>query len=134
MEIVKKINNKKIINGWAFYDWANSAYFLVISTAIFPSYFIANTTDHIKFFGFDIANSAFYSFLVSIAYVIIALTTPVLSGVADYSGNRKNFLKAFTVFGSLACISLFWFSRETPHCTVPKALLMQVAKGDTMCV
>jgi UMF1 family MFS transporter len=112
VEIVKKINNKKIINGWAFYDWANSAYFLVISTAIFPSYFIANTTDHIKFFGFDIANSAFYSFLVSIAYVIIALTTPVLSGVADYSGNRKNFLKAFTVFGSLACISLFWFSGE----------------------
>ena len=106
------INNKKIINGWAFYDWANSAYFLVISTAIFPNYFIANTADHIKFFGFDIANSAFYSFLVSIAYIIIALTTPVLSGVADYSGNRKNFLKTFTVFGSMACIALFWFSGE----------------------
>ncbi len=112
MEVSKTLNNKRIINGWAFYDWANSAYFLVISTAIFPSYFIANTTEYIKFFGYEIANSAFYSFLVSIAYIIIAATTPVLSGMADYSGNRKNFLKAFTLFGSLGCITLFWFLNE----------------------
>lgn len=105
-----KVNNKKIINGWAFYDWANSAYFLVISTAIFPNYFISNTDDHIRFLGFDIANSAFYSLLVSIAYIIIVLTTPILSGVADYGGNRKTFLRIFTFMGSIGCIALYWFS------------------------
>lgn len=109
MSLTTTVNNKKIINGWAFYDWANSAYFLVISTAIFPNYFISNTDAYIKFFGFEIANSAFYSLLISIAYIIIAISTPLLSGVADYSGNRKNFLKIFTTFGSLGCIALFWF-------------------------
>ncbi len=105
-------NNKKIINGWAFYDWANSAYFLVISTAIFPNYFIANTDPYIKFFGVEIVNSAFYSLLVSIAYIIIAATTPILSGVADFAGNRKNFLKFFTLIGSMGCIALFWFKGD----------------------
>ena len=109
MSLSTTVNNNKIINGWAFYDWANSAYFLVISTAIFPNYFISNTEAYIKFFGFEIANSAFYSFLISIAYIIIAISTPILSGVADYSGNRKNFLKIFTTFGSIGCIALFWF-------------------------
>lgn len=110
MKAAIQLNNKKIINGWAFYDWANSAYFLVISTAIFPSYFIGNTSDYINFFGMDIANSAFYSILVSMAYIVIAFTTPVLSGIADYGGKRLHFLKWFTLIGSLACMALFYFT------------------------
>lgn len=110
MKAISQLNNKKIINGWAFYDWANSAYFLVISTAIFPTYFIGNTNDYINFFGTDIANSAFYSILVSLAYIIIAFTTPILSGIADYGGKRLHFLKIFTLIGSLACMALFYFT------------------------
>lgn len=112
MEKTFALNNKKIINGWAFYDWANSAYFLVISTAIFPSYFMNNTDPYINFFGFEIANSAFYSFLISIAYLIIAVTTPLLSGIADYGGKRLSFLKTFTVVGSIACMALFFFTND----------------------
>ena len=103
------LNNKKIINGWAFYDWANSAYFLVISTAIFPQYFLSNTNDYIWFFGAQISNSAFYSLIVSISYLIIAFTSPILSGIADYGGKKLWFLKVFTVVGALACMALAFF-------------------------
>lgn len=109
MDQTPALNDKKTINGWAFYDWANSAYFLVISTAIFPAYFMGNTPDYIKFFGVEIVDSAFYSLLVSISYLIIAFSTPILSGIADYSGNRLSFLKIFTTVGSLACLALFFF-------------------------
>lgn len=33
--------DKKVINGWAMYDWANSVYNLVITTTFFPIYFLA---------------------------------------------------------------------------------------------
>lgn len=108
-----KLNNKKIINGWAFYDWANSAYFLVISTAIFPSYFLANTPETISFLGTSISHDAFYSLIVSFAYIVIAFMSPILSGVADYGGRRMFFLKTFTVVGSLACMILYLFSSES---------------------
>ena len=109
MEIPKVLNNKKIINGWAFYDWANSAYFLVISTAIFPQYFLSNTNPYIPFFGYEISDSAFYSLIVSISYLIIAFSSPILSGIADYGGKRLHFLKMFTLFGSIACMMLALF-------------------------
>lgn len=107
------LNNKRIINGWAFYDWANSAYFLVISTAIFPSYFLSYTPDKIPFLGLEIANSAFYSLIVSLAYLVIAFVSPILSGVADYGGRRMFFLKTFTVVGAMACMALFYFKSES---------------------
>ncbi len=105
-----KLNDKRVINGWAMFDWANSAYFLVIATAIFPIYFTAITDDQISVFGRDIANSAVYSYAVSFAYIIIALMTPLLSGMADFGGKRKTFLIVFTWIGSLSCIGLFFFA------------------------
>jgi len=38
-----KIGDKKLIGAWAFYDWANSVYSLVISTAVFPLFYSAIT-------------------------------------------------------------------------------------------
>ncbi len=104
-----KVNDKKVINAWAIFDWANSAYSLVISTAIFPIYFIKNTPDIINLGGWNFSNSALYSFAVSISYIIIAALSPLLSGMADYSGRRKFFLRMFTLIGSLACITLYFF-------------------------
>jgi len=109
VKVTKILNDKKIINGWAFYDWANSAYFLVISTAIFPQYFLSNTNDTIWFFGMQISDSAFYSLIVSISYLIIAFSSPILSGIADYGGKKLSFLKIFTVVGSIACMMLALF-------------------------
>lgn len=107
-----ELNNKKTINGWAIYDWANSAYFLVISTAIFPAYFMANTSAKINLFGTEITNSSLYSYAVSFSYLVIVLLSPILSGIADYGGKRMFFLKLFTFIGSISCILLYFFTGD----------------------
>ena len=106
------INDKKVVNAWAIFDWANSAYALVISTAIFPIYFVENTPDLVNFLGLSVKNTALYSYAVAGSYLIIALLSPLLSGIADYSGRRMFFLKFFTIIGSLACVTLYFFNGE----------------------
>lgn len=106
------LNDKKTINAWALFDWANSAYALVISTAIFPIYFVKYTPDIIRLGNFEFTNSALYSFAVSFSYIFIASLSPLLSGMADFSGRRKFFLKIFTLIGSIACITLYFFKGE----------------------
>ena len=103
------LNDKRVINGWAFFDWANSAFALVITVAIFPIYFASVTDDVIDFFGLSIPNSALFAYALSAAYLIIALFSPLLSGIADYGGKKKFFLKSFTILGALSCITLFFF-------------------------
>jgi UMF1 family MFS transporter len=103
------LNDKKVINGWAFFDWANSAYALVISTAIFPNFFVQITDDYITIFGYSLKDSALYSIAVSFSYAVIAILSPILSGIADYSGRRMFFLKVFTTIGAISCIMLYFF-------------------------
>ncbi len=105
-------NDKKIENAWALFDWANSVYSLVISTAIFPPYFIKVTREYIPILGKEVSNSALYAFAVTLSYLIIALITPLLSGIADYKGRRKYYLKRFTILGAIACMGLFFFDGE----------------------
>ncbi|MEM1123991.1 MAG: MFS transporter [Bacteroidota bacterium] len=104
-----KLNDKKTINGWAMFDWANSAFALVITAAIFPGYFTAVTDDNIPILGQNMSNSAVYAMATAAAYFVITLFSPLLSGIADYGGKRKVFLRFFTTLGSLACLSLFFF-------------------------
>jgi UMF1 family MFS transporter len=105
-------NNKKVIQSWALFDWANSAYSLVISTAVFPVYFVKNTPEVINIWGFQFSNNALYSFAVSFSYIIIAALSPILSGMADYSGKRLFFLKLFTILGAINCSLLYFFKGE----------------------
>ncbi len=107
LTIVK--NDPKVIQSWAMFDWANSSYSLVISSAIFPAYFASVTDATIQVGQSSIPNSAYFSFTISIAYIFVALGLPILSGIADYSGKRLFFLRLFTVIGSIACVSLFFF-------------------------
>lgn len=109
MNTQPELNNKKVINAWALFDWANSAYALVITTAIFPAYFIGVTDPIIHFGGFQTTNSSLYAYSISLSYIIIALASPALSGIADSSGRKKLFLKFFTSVGASACILLFFF-------------------------
>lgn len=108
------LNDKKTINGWAMFDWANSAFALVITAAIFPGYFsevTQGTTEGIIDFGWiKLENTAVFAYATSAAYFIITLLSPLLSGIADYGGKRKFFLRFFTTLGSLACLSLFFFN------------------------
>jgi UMF1 family MFS transporter len=110
-------NNKRTINAWCMYDWANSAYSLVITATIFPVYYSGVTSgasgdDFVSFFGFRIVNSVLYSYSLSIAFLFIALLLPLLSGIADYGGRRKFFMKFFTYLGGLSCIALYFFTGE----------------------
>ena len=104
-----KKNDKKVVNAWALFDWANSAYALVISTAVFPVYFIASTPDIINLFGVEFTNTSLYTVSITVSYLIIALLSPLLSGMADFGGRRMFFMKLFTIIGSLACMSMYFF-------------------------
>ena len=112
---------KKVINGWAMYDWANSAYNLVITTTIFPAYYDAITTNKINgvanhkitFFDNEFESASLYNYAIALAYLIIAVISPILSSIADYKGNKKKFMQFFCYLGSLACCSLYWFTKDT---------------------
>lgn len=103
-------NNPRTINGWAFFDWANSAYALVITVAIFPGYFLELTNDTVNVLGLRMSDSTLYAWSIALAYLIIAALSPILSGIADYGGRKKVFLRFFTTLGALACISLLFFT------------------------
>jgi MFS transporter, UMF1 family len=104
-----QLNDPKIINAWAMFDWANSVYYLIISTAIFPVYFTSVLDDEVRLFGLSFSDSSLLAFTITIVYLVMAFLSPILSGIADYGGQKKTFLKWFTLLGSFACIALFAF-------------------------
>ncbi|MEH6779471.1 MFS transporter [Maribacter arcticus] len=108
--------SKKLLNAWAFYDWANSVYSLVISSAVFPIFYGAlfrvAGIEKVTVFGGEIARAPLISYTTSLAFVFIAIITPLISGIADYLGNKKMFMKFFCYLGGLSCIGLNWFSLE----------------------
>ena len=108
--------NKKLLNAWAFYDWATSVYNLTISSAVFPIYYGAlfrmAEVETVEVFGMAIERAPLIGYVSSLSFVIIALITPLVSGIADYLGNKKIFLQFFTYLGALGCIGLYWFSLE----------------------
>lgn len=107
--------SKKLINAWAFYDWANSVYPLVISTAVFPIYYssltssFANTEGDISFLGTFWDPTTLYDYTLAISFLIVAFCSPILSGIADYTGNKLKFLKGFCLLGSLSVMGLYFF-------------------------
>lgn len=106
---------KKLLNAWAFYDWANSVYTLTIASAIFPIFYgtlFLNSINIVPIFGYDVKNTALISFVTAFTFLIISFSSPILSGVADYMGNKKIFLKFFCYLGSLGCIGMYWFSLD----------------------
>ena len=111
-------NDKKVIRSWAFFDWANSAYNLVITSTIFPAYYTIITTtaehgDQVKFFGHTFTNTALSNYALSAAYLVMVILMPLLSATADYRGNKKIFMKLFTYIGGFACMGLFFFKLES---------------------
>lgn len=111
-------NDKKVIRSWAFFDWANSAYNLVITSTIFPAYYVAITAnsasgDRVSFFGYSFINTALSNYALSFAYLLMVLLLPVLSSIADYRGNKKVFMQFFTYIGGLACMGLYFFKLDT---------------------
>lgn len=116
-------NPKKLHRAWSMYDWANSAYNLVITSTIFPAYYDAITatkdadgkviSTNVMFLGYEVQSAALYTYAIAFAYLVIALVSPILSSIADYKGNKKSFMKFFCYIGSLACCVLFGFTKDT---------------------
>lgn len=111
-----ELNNPKVLNAWAFYDWANSVHSLTITSAIFPIYYpfaAVNATGakEIDFLGIHLSNTVLFSYTVSFAFLLLAIIMPLLSGIADYKGNKKSFMRFFCYVGSFSCMSLFFFEK-----------------------
>ncbi len=100
------------------YDWANSVYNLVITSTIFPAYYEAVTGDgndatlhdSVKLWGRTFSNTSLYNYALGIAFLVVAIISPLLSSIADYKGNKKQFLFFFCTLGSTACCALFFFN------------------------
>lgn len=111
MPILPK-GHPKLLNAWAFYDWANSVYSLVIASAVFPIFYNAlfpKDNPYIVVLGHNFKNSALISFVTAAAFLCVALFSPLLSGIADYMGNKKIFMRIFNYIGALSCIGLYFF-------------------------
>lgn len=108
-------NNKKMINAWCMYDWANSVYSLTITTAIFPGYYAWITKDweYVNFLDFNVKSSALYSFCLSASFLIAACLSPFLTSIADYTGRKKRFMQIFCYLGSASCVYLYFFTKDT---------------------
>ena len=121
-----KKNDPKVIKAWTFYDWANSVYNLIISTAIFPMYYQAKTEgyaeDHglveiigdkpvymVKFFDRIFVNNELILYVLSASFLVVVLMVPILSGIADYSGTKKRFMQFFCYLGAAGCALLYFF-------------------------
>ena len=118
-----KKGSKKLLHAWAFYDWANSVYPLVISSAVFPIFYGALTiikdeetgailNDTVTFLGYEFNNDSLISYVTAFSFLIVSFLSPILSGISDYVGNKESFMKFFCYLGSLSCIGLYWFSLE----------------------
>jgi UMF1 family MFS transporter len=112
-------SNKKIQRAWTMYDWANSTYNLVITSTIFPAYYVHITTSsnpnklsYVDFFGIQVINTALQNYALAFVFLIVAITSPIMSSIADYRGNKKAFMRAFTLMGSLSCAALFFFTPD----------------------
>ena len=111
--------SKKVVNGWAMYDWANSVYNLVITSTIFPAYYVGITAaaavgehSYVNFFGRRFINTALQDYALAVVFLLVAFTSPILSSIADYRRNKKNWMRGFCYVGAGACIALFWFTKN----------------------
>lgn len=110
-------NNKKTIWAWAMFDWANQAYNMVITSTIFPAYFVGITADHnpdqtVMFFGHKYINTVLSTYVLGLSYLIIVVLLPILTSIADYKGQKKLYLQMFTWLGSLACAGLYFMYED----------------------
>jgi MFS transporter, UMF1 family len=108
--------SQKVINAWCLYDWANSAYNLVITSTIFPAYYEyvsgdnnpATIGDKVNFLGREYINSALYNYALAFAFLIVAIISPILSSIADYKGNKKKLHEFFSYDGEYGmCCFIF---------------------------
>lgn len=109
--------SKSALFSWALYDWANSAFFAVIQTFVFATYFIQSVAQN------DTIGSTQWGNTISAAGLIIAFGGPLLGAIADQFGRRKPWILGF----SLLCIGAtagLWFVQPDTTFVVPALALV----------
>lgn len=132
-----ELNNKRITRAWCMYDWANSVYSLTITTAVFPIYYeeVTKGVDEsgmVDFFGWQLPNTVLYSYALSFSFLFTALILPLLTGIADYGGKKKFFLKVFAYLGSLACAGLFFFDGDNIEFGILMSILASIGYSGSL--
>ena len=123
--------SKKVINGWAMYDWANSVYSLVITSSIFPAYYESITSGKkVVFLGHTFSeSSALYDYAVAFSFLVVAVISPVLSSIADAYGTKKKFMQFFCYMGSVSCCAMYWFKDDNPQLGIVLFILASIGFG-----
>ena len=84
----------KIIRAWSMYDWANSAYSLTVTSAVFPAFYVGVTMTEagqdLVLDAYGVRAASAYPWALSIGFLVVALLAPILSGIADHRGNKKS--------------------------------------------
>jgi UMF1 family MFS transporter len=126
--------SKKVINGWAMYDWANSVYSLVITSSIFPAYYEGVTSHRtVVYMGRTFTSSAaLYDYAVAFSFLVVALFSPLLSSIADAFGNKKRFMQFFCYVGSLSCCGMYWFAPDNPQLGLTLFILASIGFGASL--
>ncbi|MFV0541852.1 MAG: MFS transporter [Aestuariibaculum sp.] len=117
MEQLQK-GSKKLLNAWTFYDWANSVYVLTIASSIFPIFYASLFTSDeelVSAFGFEMKQTVLISIITAFTFLVVAIMSPILSGIADYVGNKKTFMKFFCYTGAIGCMGLYFFDLSHIH-------------------
>ena len=132
-----KKDEKRLVNAWASFDWSNSVYNLIVTTAIFPIYYLSTTQEAfggvmVQYFGVTIKNSVLYSYAIAFSFLVIVLLAPVLSGIADFSGLKKRFMQFFTYLGSLSCIGLYFFTGKNIEYGIACSVLASIGYAGSL--
>ncbi|MGV3657813.1 MAG: MFS transporter, partial [Chitinophagaceae bacterium] len=112
MQTANRTADKKVVNAWAMYDWANSAYSLIITSSLFPAYFVAIAPERVQLLGRTFDRVPLASYMVSLSFLVIAILSPILSSIADYRGNKKTFMQFFCYLGVAACVGLTFLTED----------------------
>lgn len=99
--------SKHSISAWCLYDWANSSFFTIVITFIFPVYFTNAVVKN------SIQGSAYWGYAIGLSGLIIALCSPILGSIADKKGQRKPWIASFTVI-TVFMSALLWFIKPAP--------------------
>jgi len=130
-------NDKRLVNAWASFDWSNSVYNLIVTTAIFPIYYLSVTHEAfggemVNFLGLAIRNSVLFSYAITFSFLVIVFLAPVLSGIADYNGMKKRFMQFFTYLGSLSCMGLYFFTGENIEYGIACSVLASIGYAGSL--
>lgn len=102
---------------WAFYDWANSAFFTVIQTFVFATYFLQSVAQD------ETLGSTLWGNTIGAAGFLIAISAPFVGAVADQLGRRKPWIGWFTLLSIIATAGL-WFVEPSQQFVVLALVLV----------